>query len=168
MSRQIDLTKPLSDEDRQYLVDWSRTDDLRKNAEYLAEQDAAALEPIDDGNTGDVNPFEKDDGSDLMAGTHPGERAVTESQRQAVKDLQSEDPNKVTKDGDSPLRPTQQAGDAESEHDDNYDDADAWSYRDLQKEIGERNEDRDEDSKIPASGSREDLVARLRADDAEG
>lgn len=168
MSRQIDLTKPLSDEDRQYLVDRARHHDLALNEEYLAEQEAAK-EPIDDGNTGDINPYDKDDGTDLLAGTHPGETAVTEAQRQQVLAQQSEeDPNKVVEGDGSPLQPTQQAGDGESEHDDNYDDAEAWSYRDLQKEIGDRNEGRDEDSRMSASGSREDLVERLRADDAEG
>lgn len=49
--------------------------------------------------------------------------------------------------------------DGGSEPTDNYDDEDAWSYKDLQAEAKKR--------ELPAGGSRDEIIVRLRADDAE-
>jgi hypothetical protein len=149
MSRQIDITKPLSDEDRQYLEDRARHEDLRRNAEIVGEREADVLTPINDGNTGDVDPFKADDGTEQITGTNPGERTVTAAQA-----------------ADTGVPTADDADDAGDEPDDDYDDEDEWSFRDLQAEIKDRNEGRDEADKISAQGSRPELIARLREDDA--
>lgn len=66
-----------------------------------------------------------------------------------------------------------QSGDSTSSDSSSSDDGDdeaegyeAWDYRDLQSEVKERNEERDEDDKIkPASQSKEDLAKALEDDD---
>lgn len=141
MSRSIDLSKPLSDEDREYLVQRARTADLQKNAEMLNGATERPT-PVDDGNTGDIDAFTRDDGSDLLAGTHPQETTVTTIQQVEVQREPGES-------GEEPPTP---------EEPDNYDDEAAWSYRELQDEAKVR--------KLTATGSREELIARLRQDDA--
>ena len=68
MSRQIDLTKPLSDEDRQYLVDRADTVALEQNAAWTAGREFADeggkhgappdADPPADPDTGSPLPFE--------------------------------------------------------------------------------------------------------------
>lgn len=90
MSRQIDLSKPLSDEDRQYLLDRDRHHDITINDAQFSDDDevkAAAraslgLDRVDDGNTGDVDPFTRDDGRDAVAWLNPGSRPTTAAQEQ--------------------------------------------------------------------------------------
>ena len=48
--------------------------------------------------------------------------------------------------------------DAPADLEDDYDDESEWSYKELQTEAKER--------ELPASGSREEIVARLRENDA--
>lgn len=55
--------------------------------------------------------------------------------------------------------PTIGTGDENAPAADNYDDEDAWPYRKLQAELGDRD--------LNASGKRPDLIARLRASDTE-
>lgn len=135
MSRQIDITKPLSDEDRQYLEDRARHEDLRRNAEIVGEREADVLTPINDGNTGDVDPFKADDGTEQITGTNPGERTVTAAQA-----------------ADTGVPTADDAGD---EPDDDYEN---WTNEDLRDEL----ENRD----LSKSGNKQELVARLREDDA--
>lgn len=47
------------------------------------------------------------------------------------------------------------------------DDYDDWRKAELAQEIEERNEGRDDDSKIDGSGLKDDLIAAIRADDLE-
>lgn len=161
MSRKIDISKTLSNEDREYLVSRGRLDLLEQNRRML--EGPTAPEVQNDGNTGDVDPFKNDDGSDLLPGTHPGEKVATRIQAVetgGVEDLgdQDKDPNGVA------VPPTPRTGSQESVvYDDNYDDEEIWSYRDLQAEAKERQES---GSDIKASGSREEIIAALRADDA--
>lgn len=55
------------------------------------------------------------------------------------------------------------SGTSEPEEDPGYEE---WSADDLRAEIDERNEDRE--TKISKAGSRADMAARLRTDDAQG
>lgn len=150
MSRQIDLTQALSDEDREYLVSRGRLEDIRANDEQFGDPGDKFV-PIDDGNTGDVDPFKADDGNDQMANMHPGEKPLTE-----VQGLE------VNRGGGS------EQADAEDTRD--YDEPyTEWSKADLQKEIDERNadEDRDPDApKIARTGTVQELAGRLTDDDA--
>lgn len=161
MSRKIDIGKTLSDEDREYLVSRGRLDLLEQNRRML--EGPTAPEVQNDGNTGDVDPFKNDDGSDLTAGTHPGEKVATKIQ--AVETGGVEDLGDENKDPDGlAAPPTPRTGSQEVvTYEDNYDDEDVWSYRDLQAEAKERQE---AGADIKASGSREEIIAALRADDA--
>lgn len=170
MSRSIDLTKRLSAEDREYLDSRGRNDLIEQNDRQFGK----ASEPtrIDDGNTGDIDPFKADDGTDAVTGTHPAETtasAIARIEAQGISDLDDED-----KDPDglvtTALDPSKQAGDGEKdqpepesdvETSDNYDDKDVWSYEDLKEEVSGR-----ENIDIALNSSRADLIAALRADDA--
>jgi hypothetical protein len=135
MSREIDLSKPLSDEDRQYLLDRNRLADIRRaDGEdvppgELPDDSIQSMWPNDPRATGAV-PV-----TDLPAAPLPG---------QVLSGVTGQ-----------PVAPV---GSEATEPEDNYDDDDAWSYRDLQEEAKGRN--------LTASGSREELVQRLREDDA--
>lgn len=181
MSRQIDISKKLSEEDLAYLDSRGRHDLIEQNARVMAAQaQDQGPEQVDDGNTGDVDPFKKDDGTDLLAGTHPGETPVNPIQSveaQGISDLDDQDKNP---DGVVPgvPEPSRQAGDGEGEQPaegsdavgprttgddedgDNYDDEDVWSYADLKEEVKGR-----ESIDIPLNSKREELIAALRADD---
>lgn len=94
MSRQVDLTQPLSDEDRQYLLDRNRHADVKGNDALFGDEETkrAALQGvqvIDEGNTGDMDPFTRDDGSDVAAYTQHGQRALTPAQIQRAKAMES-------------------------------------------------------------------------------
>lgn len=167
MSRSIDLSKKLSAEDREYLLTRGRNDLINANDEQFGSSSSEPT-PIDDGNTGDVDPFKADDGSDALTGASPDETLPTQIARieaQGVSDLgdENKDPdNAVT----TTHEPSQQEGDGlkasgDDEDGDNYDDAEVWSYDDLKEEVKGR-----ESIDIPLNSKRDELVAALRKDDA--
>jgi hypothetical protein len=176
VSRQIDLSKKLSAEDREYLESRARHADIEQNERQFGKADVP--EQVNDGHTGDVDPFKADDGTDLLAGTHPGEQPVNPIQRieaQGISDLDDEDkdpdglvpPNSepTRQEGDGDDEPEPEKSDAlgarttgNDEDGDNYDDEEVWSYRDLQEEAKGRTD-------VSAAGSREEIIARLREDD---
>ena len=128
MSRQIDLTQSLTDEDRQYLVDRCRWEDLR-----LADEEHPVPE--------DRHPNTTPTAVDTPTALNPADVG--------------------TQNAELPAKPLpDDSVDAVAEWDDNYDDAGAWSYSDLQGEAKSRN--------VSAAGPREDVVARLREDDESG
>ena len=148
MSRKVDITKPLSDEDRQYLLD-------RGQHAKIAQADAAA----------------GGDDSALAASTTPGGvSGVTVGGSSPL----AQDPSVGRY---TPAEPAVQAGDGLTSDDDKDAKAEAAiADRDyeakgvlvkhLQAEIDRRNEDRDEDDQIPRTGTKDDLVDALKADDA--
>lgn len=180
MSRQIDISKPLSAEDLEYLDSRARQDLIDQNARLLAEAENKTGKPLtaegaegapsqpNDGHTGDVDHFRLDTGAETMPGTHPGEKPVTAAQAvtiQQVSDLGGENKDPAGLVAEVP-QPTRQAGDAfegenaSSSEGDNYDDEKVWSYKDLQEEAKTR-------EGVAANGSREEIVAALREDDAK-
>lgn len=161
MSRQVDITKPLSDEDRAYLESRARHDLLAQNDRITNDRSTdPAPEVVNDGHTGDVDPFKEDDGSDLLAGTHPGETPVNPIQ--AIESRGTSDLGDEDKDPDEVypvnVEPSIQAGDgdAASTEDDEYSDM-------TNEELREELESRD----LSKSGSKAEMQARLRKDDAE-
>ena len=131
MSRKVDLSKPLSDDDRQYLSDRCRWDDLRE---------ADANHPV---------PVERD------PNTTPSSQDTSPAPQPADKGTQTAElPTKPLTTDSVPAQ-----ADPGDEDVDNYDDAEVWSYHDLQEEAKERKD-------VSAAGSREDIVARLREDDS--
>ena len=125
MSRQIDLTQPLTDADRQYLVDRCRWEDLR-----LADAD----HPVPEGRHPNTTPSAVDTPTALS----PADVG--------------------TQNAELPAKPLPESStEAEADTEDNYDDAEVWSYSDLQAEAKSRS--------VSAAGPREDVVARLREND---
>lgn len=157
MSRQIDTSKRLSEEDRQYLVERGNLDAVRANDAEFGEE--KSLQAIDGGNTGDVDPFKRDDGSDLVSGTHPDERTLTPAQAAQTG---------VPMGGGRSVDPQVPGASQEPEDTRDYDkDYDEWSNADLQKEIDERNEDgrRSDEKRLSRSGTKAEMAKALEDDD---
>lgn len=165
MSRQIDLSKPLSEEDREYLDSRGRNDLIERNDRQYGNAEAL-YEVQNDGHTGDVDPFTNDEAGRIAEGTQPMAQAANPLltlEAQNISDLEDEDkdPNGIVS---TVPEPTQQAGDAVNEggedgdYDDNYDDETVWSYADLQEEAKSR-------EGVKATGKRAEIIAALRADD---
>jgi len=144
VSRNIDLTKKLSDEDREYLVSRARHDDLRYNEALMNGEEFHAYEPSPGLPSqvvvgGDTSPNSRK----ATVGSRSVEIAAETGAFEIGADDQTVEASQVEADDDS---------------DDNYDDDEVWKYSDLQKECSERD--------LPATGNREELIARLRSDDA--
>ena len=146
MSRKIDLTKPLSDEDRQYLEE-------RDMQREIAEADGTAEEISSIPNDALGNAF----------GQHPDAQPA---QRGAA--VIGDDGTPVNPDGSaaSLLGFGATEDDETSDDGDEYDDEDKYSYDDLKAEVKDRKKDLGDDYDGPAlNASRDDLVAWLRSDD---
>lgn len=96
MSRQIDTSQKLSDEDRQYLIDRNRNAEVTQNDALFGEGDvkdraraSLGMDRVNDGHTGDVDPFSIDDGRDTIAKLNPGSIGLTEGQRQRAEALRA-------------------------------------------------------------------------------
>lgn len=149
MSRKIDLTKPLSDEDRQYLTDRGRLNDVAVADANAGGADSAPAPTVTPGGVSGVT----------VGGSSP----------------LTQDPSAARY---TPATPAVQAGDGleGSEQEKDAAAAEAVSNGDyeakgvlvkhLQAEIDRRNEDRDEDDHIPRTGTKDDLIDRLKTDDA--
>lgn len=139
MSRQIDLSKKLSDEDREYLQNNNRLRDI-----------AIADGTLDEG--GWEQPL------DAIVDSHPKDPNAEDQSAGALVDLDQKPlPGSVEAQRDLGIGVDD--GSAE-QPDDNYDDEDAWSYRDLQAEAKDRDD-------VAGNLPREELIAALRADDAK-
>lgn len=155
MSRQIDITKPLSDEDVAYLDSRARHDLIEQNARMMAAESESGPATIDGGNTGDIDPFKADDGTDLLAGTNPGETPLTAIQAVEVQQRSDEGLAASDEDGEE-LEPTRQTGDAlEADEEDDGDDEFSGLTND---ELRDALESRD----LPKSGNKKEMLARLR------
>lgn len=146
MSRKIDLTKPLSDEDRQYLED-------RAMHREIAEADGNTVSTLPDDSV--MGAFGQDPNAVPAAGGAP---------------VMGDDGTPVNPDGSAATVQGSSIGaaQADSDEEDNYDDESAWSYDDVKEEVKERREAQGEDYDGPAlTASREDLVSWLRSDDTK-
>lgn len=119
MSRNVPYDKPLSRDDRAYLLSRGRADTVAM---------------LDSRHEVDADPQED---------------------REAVAETVNNDPDATGTPAVNPVAATGEpvAGPTRPVVGDDYD-TDAWSYRDLQEEAGNRG--------LPKSGSREEIVARLR------
>lgn len=144
MSREVDLDKPLSDEDRLYLQDRGKHADIRANDERFgggpAEDDEEALD-------NKIMDLEE-------------QAAVLRARKASLVAAREQEESGVT---DQTVVNGEGGGD---ESDEDYDDP-AWTKAKLQAEIEKRNEDRDDDGKMSSVGTKAQLVERLRADDEE-
>jgi hypothetical protein len=164
--RQIDESKPLSAEDRQWLTDWGRFDTIRRideangvddtePAKTIAESDLRALlqsHGIDAG----------DDPLDTLKGVLSGTNVAPAEQPNRFGDSAAHvapDPS----DDDAPSgsdalgEPDGDGSDEDDEEGDSYAD---WTVDDLKDELGAR--------ELSKSGNKPELIARLEESDAAG
>lgn len=129
MSRKVDLSKPLSEEDEAYLRERGRLADIaRANG---TEQGTSVPGGINGVNTGGSSPTVTDP---RMGARHNPADA-----------------------------PTLQAGDGAKP----LEDPDSATVKELQAEIDRRNEGRSEEDRLARTGTKQELIDRLEADDAE-
>jgi hypothetical protein len=153
MSRQIDLSQPLSDEDRAYLKARGRLNeiamaDAMASGEDYSESMLSAGEVLshDDGNrlspnTGDVNPIPRDQRNNLGPG-YGNDPSIAG---------QGVDPDETVE------VPIGQSGGQVLDYN-------AFTRDELEEEIDRRNSDRDEEYHISKKGKKADLVAALEDD----
>lgn len=143
MSRQIPLDRPLSDEDREYLVSRGRDDLIARLDQDFGDAEAPV---VNDSNLGHQSP-------------------AAQSPALAENGEQPQVPTLTPQTGLS-AEQADGSGDQGNAERANYDDPAAWSYDDLKAEVKERKDDGAEDA--PALNSpREVLVAWLFEDDAK-
>lgn len=130
----------MSDEDRRYMWErqWTIEEYVRQG--FGDEMDALVASFNDDGSPKTDPTLVTTD--DLRVGTQPVKTPAPRPQ--------NVDPS---------LNPKVEGEGAE-------DDYDEWTKEELVEEINARNESADRETKLPTSGNKADLVARLRADDA--
>lgn len=158
MSREIDLTKPLSDEDRKYLEDRCRWRDI-----------AIADEGSDPGpSLPDDSIVGSQENSPNAEPAHAGAQnpePVLAPEAALLVGSGTEPPTPPADGadgGDATGNPDADGADTEPDDEDegdNYDDEEAWTFQDLRTEATGR-------PGVSAGGSRADIIARLREDDA--
>ena len=152
MTRKLDWDKPLSDEDRQWALDRGMTHQVQANDLLSKDPD----DPTDDQRmvASGLRGTEPSAQSDRTEPLEPSPQQVGLHTDHAGKPLDPETGlARKTDDGAS---------------DDDGDDYDVMSKGELRDEVDKRNEDgRDEDDRIPVSGTAEDLRVRLREDDVK-
>jgi hypothetical protein len=141
MSRNIDLTKPLSDEDRDYLLARARHREIA-----LADANAAGTTP---------EPSLPDDSLTGSTPRSPDAQPASVGAQNAASGGTADNPLA------SPA--TDHTADGSDEPQDNYDDTEAWSYEDIKSEVS----DRESDDSPALNSSRADLIAWLRKDDQD-
>jgi hypothetical protein len=147
VSRKVDLTKPLSDEDRQYLTDRGRLNDIAVADANARGEDSA---PVAQTTPAGVSGVSVGGGSPLATDPSHGRFAPAEPALQTGDGLKEGDDKDLA------------AAEAISNGD--YD-AKGVTVAHLQAEIDRRNEDRDEDDELPRSGTKQELIDRLTEDD---
>lgn len=154
MSRQIDLSKPLSKDDRRYLLDRDRYNDLAVNEQLLS--------------NGEVDPFNLPDGlpSQVPQGADVSPQAVPAAVGERYPDGPQTPESGAGTDPGSANGSADPADDDEDDDEDNYDDVNVWSYDDLKSEVSERLDANSDAPKIALNSRREDFIAWLRKDDA--
>lgn len=145
MARDIDTkrTMLLSQEDRDKAV--NSIDEA--DATYLRQRPWMIQEYRDMGYGDQMDKVEKP----AQEGVEPPSQVTTEDMRVGVQD---------------PQRRVQPNGDGQPASTLEEDDYDTWTKDELVAEVNERNDDgRPDDQKLSTSGTKADLVERLRADD---
>lgn len=158
MSRQIDLSEPLSKEDREWLLNNNRAEDVRANdAEHG--RDSADLGAAPGTATPLVTGQEPSLGSDRTypVGLTPDSRnADLDRDRRERQFRAALDPERPEDTDQNSVDPFGQRGFLVETDDRPYED---WDKTDLQAEAGKR--------ELAKSGNKAELAERLRADDAE-
>lgn len=158
MARQIDDSKPLSAEDRQWLKDWGRDAEIERIDQIHGVTDGGASQ--EDSSAGGERSTEealsqllRDNGVD--PGDNPLEALVgvlTRSQGDPLGNGQQ-----IVAPGESGSYASgEPSGDDTGDEEGEYGD---WTVKQLQDELGDR--------ELSKSGNKSELIARLREDDAD-
>lgn len=158
MSREVDPNaKNLSDDDKIYLIQRGlmptsvmSVQEQRK----LVDPDLASLSLEERANTGDVN-------TDNLSIEQLEE--LLEARRAA----EVKDPRELMKPAGEAAATRDGDDEDESDGEPLEPPYDQYTNAQLRAELDRRNEDRDEDEKLPLSGSKAELVSRLEEDDSE-
>lgn len=155
MSREIDLTKPLSDEDKQYLMIRGREQEVRENERMSSNDSEAQRVP----HTGDV-------GTDPETARPAGIRNTTQEVPNDAKSAAARAGMRGIVQDDDETETGQAAGAADDSEglEPPYD---QHTKKELIAEIERRNAlpENEEYEDISTSGDKADLVARLEEDD---
>ena len=140
MSKQIDMTKPLSDDDRSYLHDRGRFAEIEANDAEFGER-----KPPEDDDTLEEQIYNLEEQLAVLRTRLAHRNLAREQEAVGVVD-------RTAVDGEG----------GEEEEADNYDEL---SVAKLKEEIALRNKDREPGDRISQAGSKAELIDRLRADD---
>lgn len=155
MSRQIPLDQPLTDEDRRYLQDRGRTDLIN----FLDNE--FPTEPTSDSFLGTQHPE--------ALSVHLEGSGVTAAMPTLTPQtgMSAPSPEPVVVEPVAPSVAPAATDSSDEDEGDNYDDAEAWTYQELQEEVKIRK--RNGAPNLPAlNSSRDVLIAFLREDDKRG
>ena len=163
VSREIDLSKRLSDEDAEYLMARGREQEVVANrAQFTDDEEARRLASYVPGTSVDTAegvPVTK--GGDPLVnnggGTTDGMPVFANAANLAI-DGEA---------GDAGVGALLVGNEDDEEDGDTEDNYESWSKRQLKEELESRNSERSEDDQLSVSGDKATLVARLREDDAE-
>jgi hypothetical protein len=154
MSKRIDLGKPLSPEDREYLMNRGRAAEVADNEGRF-------------GRTSGMTMEQRADRIAELEGELAGLRA--EQEREANPNLAS--PTSIASGGvkDNTVVDGETPAGAPVSPEDNYEKHPVWTVSKLVDELKERNRDRAEAKQPPLSltGTKAELIERLREDDKE-
>lgn len=147
MSRTVDLTQALSDEDKEYLLARGREQDVVRNeAEFGDDPDAV--------RAANYIPGTSIDEARGVPPTPGGDPKVVNGGGVVHGDVEFDE------EGDA----RSVVGPLDGETEDNYE---SWDKGALKAEIASRNEDLPDDEQMSVSGNKGELIARLRQHDAE-
>ena len=158
------MSKPLTDDERRTLEGWNRHDLIQQNDEVFGGKVPTQLRKIDDGNTGDTDPFTADQGHmgtrDIVA---QGHNATSPAQAERARQLAAGETDlDVDVDGQRDAEEELASAQAPADDDEDTDDTDEFSQM-KNAELRDWLRKRD----LPASGNRTDLLSRARQADAE-
>ena len=173
MSLKIDLSKPITEAEAMYLLE--RGHELPDGTVILvpgkdAEKEGNADDPNATDNVvqrGEAGGSTEPGGNDEPSGDHvtapvePGDGDADDSDEADVEQEEAEE-EEVASEPSNPDDADAEDGDVaedDGDDEDNYDDERAWSFQELREEAKKRG--------LSGSGSRVDLIERLRANDAE-
>jgi hypothetical protein len=163
MARQIDDSKPLSAEDRQWLKDWGRDAEIERIDQAHGVTDGGASQEDSSASDGERTTEEalaqllRDNGVD--PGDNPMEALVGVLTR-SVGDPLGNGQQVVAPGESGSYAPGSPSGDDSADGNDGGDyTGEEWDKAALQEELGKR--------ELSKSGNKAELIARLREDDAD-
>lgn len=159
-----------TDDERAFLESWNRHDLIAQNDALFGDpEEQPNPRGIDDGHTGDMDPFTRDDAvaaHSLPQERHKGLTDIQRSRAQAAQDGDSDldvnvdaarEAEAALKANPTPLRGANDAPELRSQSSASTDQYDDMTNSDLREELGRR--------ELSKAGTKDVMVARLREDD---